>query len=325
MESHGPRRRVPRPARGTGLELLAADADWQRRAPLPTRRWFHAGAQNGAFVHLVGGAPLGLEHVGVVHEAYDLARDRWERRAPLPAARWMSALAPLGDGVLLAGGYRMHEHAAPAAETWLYEPAHDRWRALAPLPVPIGFPLATTLQGRVVVHDGGDNEAASRGHRWYAYDPARDAWTRIPSSPGTFARGAAVSTRDRLIALGGISEAGVIEPTVNALERGAVGWNVLAPQPQGLVLRAAAALGDRVVAVGGYDAAGGAVATVDVLDLRTGRWSPHPSLPTARASATLAVHGDRLLVVGGWNGAGPLSETLAFRLSRGCIAERRAI
>jgi N-acetylneuraminic acid mutarotase len=237
----------------------------------------------------------------------------------------MSAAASLGDGVVLLGGYSMLPAAAPSASVWAYDSASDRWAARAPLPIPIGFPLAATVGGRIYVHDGGDNERPVPGDRWYLYDPALDRWSALPPSPGTFSRGAVVGCGDRLLALGGMSEHGVLERDVNALDGRAARWSVRAPLPHRLVLRATAAVDGLVVVAGGHGAEGAAASAVDVLDVEGGRWSAHEPLSLARASATLAVHERRLVVLGGWNAGGPVAETHDFPLMAEHTGTRLAI
>ncbi|HEX2086695.1 MAG TPA: kelch repeat-containing protein, partial [Solirubrobacteraceae bacterium] len=142
-----------------------------------------------------------------------------DRRAPEPAAaRWTTepratiartevAAARVGRFVFVVGGF-----AAPDGATTdvveRYDLVRRRWRRVAPLPVPLNHAAAASDGRRLYVVGGYaarsslDDEVATL----YRYDPERDRWSRLRSSPTTRGAHAVGVIGHRLYVVGGVRD-----------------------------------------------------------------------------------------------------------------------
>jgi hypothetical protein len=116
--------------------------------------------------------------------AYDPARDRWERIATAPmdasirTAPRMEASAWTGRELLVWAG--------PAYGGTAYDPASDTWRNLPPSPLSGPRSAFAAWTGRELLvwsgrtRSGGSPSGYAEGA---AYDPASNAWRRLPVAP----------------------------------------------------------------------------------------------------------------------------------------------
>jgi N-acetylneuraminic acid mutarotase len=158
-----------------------------------------------------------------------------------------------------------------------------RWESRTPVPVARTEVSAAAAGGRVIVA-GGFLPDGSSSARVDAYDPATDAWTRLPDLPLGVNHAAAASYRGRVYVLGGYSE-GQRQRTAWVLQNGR--WRTLPPLPYVRGAAAAAVAGGRLYLVGGVGPVGLAESAL-VLDLARERWSvirgPRPREHLAAAS-----------------------------------------
>jgi non-specific serine/threonine protein kinase len=150
--------------------------------------------------------------------------------------------------------------------------------------------------GTRIVVSGGFLASGGNSRRVDAYDPARDAWTRLPDLPVSVDHAAASSWRGRLVVVGGYGADR--EPLRAAFLFDGRRWRRLPAPPEERAAAAAAATSDgRVWVVGGRMRSGLATRMLS-LDLRTLRWRTHPGPRPREHLAATALRG-RVYAIGG--------------------------
>ena len=129
--------------------------------------------------------------------AYDPDRNRWRRMAPapLPAGSTQTAVWTRKEMVVWDG-----------ARGAAYAPAADRWRPIATAPLEAREGHTAVWTGRRMIVWGGVERRCGDCFLadGAAYDPARDAWTRLPQAPlRPRDRHVAVWTRGEMLVFGG--------------------------------------------------------------------------------------------------------------------------
>lgn len=169
------------------------------------------------------------------------------------------------------------------------------WVTGSPLGEPRTEVAAAPLQGQIVVV-GGFLASGANSRRVDSYDPARDAWARLPDLPVSVDHAAAASWRGRLVVVGGYGADR--EPLRAAFLYDGRRWRRLPAPPEERAAAAAAATADgRVWVVGGRTRSGLATRALS-LDLRTLRWRVVPGPRPREHLAATALRG-RVFAVGG--------------------------
>lgn len=167
------------------------------------------------------------------------------------------------------------------------------------------------LDGKVYVVGGLRNPNTDYSSYFEAFDPPRDAWTRLAPLPDARHHITLSALKGRLYAVGGFtgpfphwqaqSTVFVYDPAAN---RWASGVDLPSPRGEGV----AAVVGDKLYMIGGrIRATPQASHFLDHMDTRlneafdtaTGRWQRRADAPTARNSAASAVINGKVYVVGG--------------------------
>ena len=143
------------------------------------------------------------------------------------------------------------------------------WLGGTPLSEPRSEVAAAPFRGRIVVV-GGFLSSGANSRRVDAYDPVRDAWTRLPDLPVSVDHAAAASVRGRLVVVGGYGADR--EPLRAAFLFDGSGWRMLPPPPEERAAAAATATSDGTVWVVGGRTRDGLARTMLALDLRTLGW-----------------------------------------------------
>lgn len=193
-------------AAGRTLDVFEAfdpsTGKWRSLATLPAAV-HHAGAAAAhGKVYVAGGyRDVSFRTDNAAVWAYEPAVGEWSRVADMPFPRAAHALVGL-DGLIYAVGGVGPE----SQELWVYEPQADSWnRGLAPLPTPREH-LTAVAQGDRIYAIGG----RSRGRNIAVveeYDPAADAWQRLPEMP-TPRSGLSAAVVGGVIHVGGGEELG---------------------------------------------------------------------------------------------------------------------
>ncbi|HLH22710.1 MAG TPA: kelch repeat-containing protein [Chloroflexota bacterium] len=169
--------------RGAVDSLWAYDAAadrWQRRAAMPTARGALTAVVLDGRLYAIGG-DRGRSVRDVA--AYDPAADAWETLPPMQHARDHLAAAVVNGRIYVAGGRDGRDFTMNVLEE--YDPASRAWTDRAAMPTGRSGVAAAAVGGRVYVFGGEGNRDSPQGifDAVEAYDPAQDAWTRLPPMP----------------------------------------------------------------------------------------------------------------------------------------------
>jgi non-specific serine/threonine protein kinase len=239
-----------------------------------------------------------------------LVEDRWTPLEPAPIRQTETAAARLGRFVYVVGGFE-DESRRTVATVARYDIRRDRWRLVAEMPVPLNHPTAVAHRGHLYVHGGYRNETdlADPTGVLLRYDPDRDRWRRLPSSPTPRAAHALAAIKGRLYAAGGANDSGSLR-SLEIYDISRRRWSS-GPDFPGPARNhtTGAATGGRFYVLGGRDV--GNYATAERYDPRRRRWQKLPPLRVARAGIAAVRLGDGRIVVFGGEVLGPGGTTIA--------------
>ncbi len=178
------------------------------------------------------------------------------------------------------------------AVTWALLAA---WIGGTPQSEPRSEVAAAPLSGRIVVV-GGFLASGANSRRVDAYDPTRDAWTRLADLPVSVDHAAAASVRGRLVVVGGYGADR--QPLRAAFLFDGTRWRTLPPPPEERAAAAATAtVGGTVWVVGGRTRDGLATSML-ALDLKTLRWRAVRG-PSPREHLAATALGGKVYALGG--------------------------
>jgi N-acetylneuraminic acid mutarotase len=235
----------------------------------------------GLSLRLVGLAALlavvlGASAGGWGRGATTSAGDAWLPLKEAGLERTEVGAARIGRSIYVVGGFL-----SPTAETTdaveRYAIRSDRWERLPPMPIAVNHPAVTAHRGFLYVYGGyldpsfGPVTAALQ-----RYDPRRRRWTLLPESRTARAAAGLVGIGDRLYAVGGTGDSGVLR-TLEAYDVAARRWRTAVPMRVAREHIAAVASGGRLYVFGGRLGALNLDAA-ERFDPRRGRWSRLPPL-----------------------------------------------
>ncbi|MCB9553584.1 MAG: chitobiase/beta-hexosaminidase C-terminal domain-containing protein [Myxococcales bacterium] len=217
-------------------------------APLPEGRFRHAVAALDDRLYVVGGRSFQATTRGY---AYDPETGRASLIAPLPSVQDGAAAVAAAGRIWVIGG----ESAFGVAVATLhaYDPASDTWAVMAPMPTARHGAVAAVIGGEIVVAGGEADGVAVAAVE--IYDPATDTWRAGRSLPAARAGAAGIAWQGRLYLAGGRDPAGVIDPSLWALDPEA-GWIELADDGFDVAEATAARVAGRLIVFGGRQADG---------------------------------------------------------------------
>jgi len=247
-----------------------APGEWTTAGRLPTPVAYSAWADDGERLHVCGGSD------GVVSLRSCIALSpvdgalRCAPMAPLPEARVYAGAAVCGGVLYVVGGSPSHADLTAPADTMyaLDLGDHSRgWEQKAPLPEPIILPAVAAAGGKVYAFGGlrlgPKGEPVNLAGAW-SYDPAKDAWARLPEVPVASRGMDAVSASDETILLIGGYTATADEAkrhgpaygfadTVRVYDTRAQGYSDAGTFPYAAIGTAPVTDGERVYLTGGED------------------------------------------------------------------------
>lgn len=179
----------------------AADT-WKALAPMPTKRGSPVAVAVNGRIYVIGGAttPPNDRDVTAVHparphvavgtvEEYDPATNTWRARTPMPTPRNHATAGAVNGKIYVIGGRVGAAFIGVAANIDVveeYDPATDRWGPIrARMPTPRSAMASGVYDGRIYV-TGGEGQTGQYMMTFRAleaYDPAKNAWTALPSMP----------------------------------------------------------------------------------------------------------------------------------------------
>jgi N-acetylneuraminic acid mutarotase len=234
--------------------------------------------------------------------------DRWTSLSPAGLERTEVAAARIGRFLYVVGGFERTSGETTAAVE-RYDTVRDTWRRVRPMPEALNHPTAVTYRGRVYVHGGysGRRDLSSAQSVLLRYDPRRDRWARLPSSPTPRAAHAAAVLGGRLYVAGGSSTSGSLR-SLEAYDFSRRRWRrgPSFPGPARNHTTGIAAGGFFYVLAGRDDRN---FTAAERYSPRRRRWERLPDMRVARGGIASARVGRRIVVFGGEN-LGPGGTTI---------------
>jgi N-acetylneuraminic acid mutarotase len=168
------------------------------------------------------------------------------------------------------------------------------------MPVGLNHPTATAHRGRLYVHGGyrASNALADPTGALLRYDPGRNRWRRLSSSPTPRAAHALAAIRGRLYAAGGANDSGSLDSLeIYDIRRRRWSGGPSFPGPARNHTTGVAS-GGLFYVIGGRDP--GDLPAAERYDPRRRAWEELPPLRTARAGiASVRLRDGRIVVFGG--------------------------
>ncbi len=192
---------------------------------LPTnllRRRFHTAESEEGRIYIMGGNAIGRDlpqsYFPNEVEIYDPATGRIEQGAPLPSPRYLASSVLLDGRIYLIGGsppvfsehrdtdgstYRSTSNSPPDSRCFIYDIAANIWREASPMAVARQCD-AVVWAGKIYAVGGYDGRESLRAFE--VYDPAKDAWERLPDLPFATSANRMVVAGDMLFSFGDYTE-----------------------------------------------------------------------------------------------------------------------
>jgi N-acetylneuraminic acid mutarotase len=178
----------------------AADS-WKALWPLPSKRGSAVAAVVNGKMYVIGGATTvegskdvaiagtGPARVLMTNEVYDPATNRWETRAPMALGRNHAFAGAVNGKIYVIGGRVGHAFITVSSNTDIveeYDPATNMWSGLkAKMPSARSGGGWGTHGGRIYVAGGevATPELVGAFRAVEVYDPASNAWGKMPQMP----------------------------------------------------------------------------------------------------------------------------------------------
>lgn len=213
---------------------------WRQVADLPFGVSHTGTVAVGDVIYFAGGYPAtntGQSFSTTAAWKYDTTTNTMTSLPSLPAGRGGGALAAVGRVLHFVGGSDSARH--DAAQHWALDLDNlaAGWVAKAALPLARNHVAATTLDGRIYVIGGQQNqdEAAIQRAEVDVYDPATDRWTsRAPLPVARSHITSATFVRDgKILVLGGLGPGNRVLNLVSRYDPASNTWTSLTALPGG--------------------------------------------------------------------------------------------
>jgi N-acetylneuraminic acid mutarotase len=231
--------------------------------------------------------------------AGDARRDRWTALPSAQLERTEVAAARVGRFVYVVGGFeRISGLTSAAVER--YDIRRRRWKRVRDMPVALNHPTAVAYRDAVYVHGGFAAKQAltQPSGGLLRYDPERNRWRRLRSSPTPRAAHAAAVIEHRLYVAGGANDSGSVRTLeVYDFERRRWSSGPSFPGPARNHTTGVAS-GGRFYVLAGRDAEN--LDAAERYDPRRRAWEQLPPLQTPRGGiASVRLRDGRIVVFGG--------------------------
>jgi N-acetylneuraminic acid mutarotase len=246
---------------------------------------------------------------GCASESSGAPTGRWRSLHPSTLARTEVAAARIGRFIYVVGGFEKRSGTTTGALE-RYDIRRDRWRRLRRMPIGVNHAVAVAYRGRLYVHGGyrARRALSSASARLYRYDPARNRWARLPSSPTPRAAEAAAVIGRRLYVAGGANSHGSLR-SLEVYDFRRHRWRS-GPSFRGPARNhtTGVATGGRYYVLAGRDSHN--FRSVDRYNPRRRRWARLPPMRYARGGIASARLRDGRIVVFGGEQLGPGGRTI---------------
>jgi N-acetylneuraminic acid mutarotase len=192
---------------------------WRALRPMPVRRGSTVAEVVDGTIYVIGGATTvegskepaitgqGPARVLTTNEAYDPVSNSWQSRAPMALGRNHAFTGVVNGKIYVIGGRTAHAFITVATNTDIveeYDPVANAWSGLkAKMPTPRSGGGWGTYGGRIYVAGGevATPELVGAFRAVEVFDPAANAWTKMPPMPMPRhgVAGAIVGTRFHLV------------------------------------------------------------------------------------------------------------------------------
>jgi N-acetylneuraminic acid mutarotase len=196
--------------------------------------------------------------------------------------------------------------------------AQGKWRVGEPIPQGANEVIGAVVGNQMLVYGGQDAVSKPMGI-FYAYDPAKNGWTQLPSNPLPVHHAAAATIGRKFYVFGGmrLPDTGKVgwypEDKAWVFDLDSKQWSALPPMPVPSGALAAVAVGKKIYVNGGAKIptgtampdglfGGGPVellATMQVFDTESGTWSQAAAMITPRNHHSLAEVDGKIYSIGG--------------------------
>jgi N-acetylneuraminic acid mutarotase len=160
---------------------------WQQATPLPSPRAAEATVLIGNQIHAVAGLAADGTSDSAAHTVLDLTQPgAWSDAPAVPNPRNHLAGATVGGLIYAIGGRHGWDEQTGNQDTVnAFDPSTQQWTTLAPLPLARSEINASTFtSGQQIIVAGGSIDPATPSADVFVFDPATNAWLRLPSLPG---------------------------------------------------------------------------------------------------------------------------------------------
>ncbi|MFF0767925.1 carboxypeptidase regulatory-like domain-containing protein [Nonomuraea wenchangensis] len=194
-----------------------AAGTWSPIADMPQALHSSAGIFLDGTLYVVGG--LASDKAVSTAYAYRPDKNAWTRLADLPTTLNKSAIAVLDKQIYVVGGCVEQCVFESTPLAYRYDPKRDSWTRIADYPVRTNNSACAGL-GKEVICAGGHAKATvdiDHGRKYreltetYAYNPRRNAWTRLTDMPYMNYAAAYSGANGKLQVAGGVSDLAAID------------------------------------------------------------------------------------------------------------------
>lgn len=303
------------------LVINVAEANWTRKADMPTVRSGFATCVVNGKIFAIGGMIEGLGDLSLsTVEMYDPTTDRWERKADMPTPRVALSTSVVDGKIYAIGGTALKRievdvffkgemkrfkkwqpKQLPTVE--MYDPVTDRWTQKADMPTPKDTNTCV-VDGKIYAIGGTALNNIKKKEPWRldtvaVYDPTTDRWEKVRNMNHARA-GAAVSVvAGKIYVMGGtgwpqipkhpgpfLSSMEVYTPKTNR-------WREIGDMPAEKSSHTASVINGKIYVIGGSFRGKGLdttdFSTIDIYHPDTGRWTQKPDMPVGKSGHTAEV------------------------------------
>ena len=291
-------------------------ARWESRAPVPDARTEASVTTDDSHIYLIGGFGRGEGRRATAPQAmlvYDPATDTWTAAGNIPEGVNHAGFAAVGGKLYIIGGFG--DRGPPTPSVRIYDPVAHSWRDGAPMLTPRGALALAVLDGKIHAIGGNaargsslephDHGAVARDNSvgtHEVYDPAADAWTRLPPLPTPRNHLGAAAIAGKIHVVGGRVPGDMELTTHEVYDPATRSWTAGPPMPTGRSGIAVVAFRDQLYVFGGETVRRLSRRTFDDaerFDPATDRWEVLTPMPTARHGLGAAPFGDAIYVLSG--------------------------
>lgn len=271
---------------------------WTNAAAMPTSRKEIANATvvHDGKIYVFGGVASNATMTDKL-EIYDIASDSWSTGSVLPFPVWRTCAAAVNGKIYVFGGYTSLTSFPfnPSNRVLEYNTTDDSWTEKQTMPVQRGAAVALTLDNKIHLIGGANNQALNRHD---IYDPATDTWTAAAGMSTTRSGLTGAVSGNSIYVMGGyeLGNSGVIaKRSVEVFNGGS--WSSGVDMPISRLGIDAATFNGRILVFGGVPGTG--VSLTLTFDPQANTWSTLQEMPIQVSFMGVAPGDDAIYVIGG--------------------------